>query len=120
NASYSAASPATQVLTVGGQTITFPLFPVNLPTNIYISPGATASSGLAVTYTSNNPSVATIVGNLVYIVGAGTASITASQAGNATWAAATPVSQSLNVGVQTITFPAIPAKLLNSPDFSPG
>ncbi len=120
NASYSAATPATQVLTVGGQTITFPLFPVNLPLNVYISPGATASSGLAVTYTSSNSSIATIVGNMVYIVDTGKVIITANQAGNATWTAATPVTQSLNVGVQTITFPGIPAKLLNSPDFSPG
>jgi hypothetical protein len=43
---------------------------------------ATASSGLAVSYTSSNPFVATVSGSTVHIVAAGTTSITASQAGN--------------------------------------
>ena len=120
NASYSPATSVTNVLTVGGQTITFPAFATNIPVNTYVSPGATASSGLTVTYTSSNTNVATIVGNLVYIVGTGTANITASQAGNASYNAATPVTNVLNVGFQTITFPAIPSVFLNTPDFAPG
>ncbi|GHT72660.1 hypothetical protein FACS189456_1780 [Bacteroidia bacterium] len=44
---------------------------------------AAASSGLGVTYTSNNTAVATISGNRLTIVGDGTATITASQSGNA-------------------------------------
>lgn len=60
-------------------------------------PGATASSGLAVTYTSSNPAVATIVGGLIHVVGVGTTIITASQAGNASYLAATDVNQNLIV-----------------------
>lgn len=43
---------------------------------------ATASSGLAVSFTSSNPSVATIDGSRLTITGAGNANITATQAGN--------------------------------------
>jgi len=58
---------------------------------------ATATSGLAVTYISSNTSVATISGSTVHIVGAGTTTITASQAGNSSYAAATPVTATLTV-----------------------
>lgn len=44
-----------------------------------------ASSGLPVTYTSSNTSVATVSGNTVTIIGEGTTTITASQAGNSTY-----------------------------------
>ncbi len=54
---------------------------------------ATASSGLAVTYVSNNPAVATVSGSTITIVGAGTANITASQAGNGNYNAAADVMQ---------------------------
>ncbi len=43
---------------------------------------ATTTEGLTLTWTSGNTSVATISGNTLSIVGAGTATITASQAGN--------------------------------------
>ena len=73
---------------------------------------ATASSGLAVSYASSNTAVATISGNTVTVVGAGSATITASQAGSANYDAATDASQTLTVGkaAQTITFGAIAAK----------
>ena len=64
---------------------------------------ATASSGLPVTYSSSNTSVATISGNTVTIVGVGTSTITASQAGDAN---NLPVSatQTLSVSLGTQTF----------------
>ena len=65
--------------------------------------GATASSGLAVTYTSSNTAVATVSGSTVTIVGVGTTTITASQAGDASYSAATPVTQSLVVNPKTLT-----------------
>ncbi|MBM3427434.1 MAG: hypothetical protein FJX95_01470, partial [Bacteroidetes bacterium] len=65
--------------------------------------GATASSGLAVTYTSSNTAVATISGSTVTIVGVGTTTITASQSGDASYSAATPVTQSLVVNAKTLT-----------------
>lgn len=66
----------------------------------------TSSSGLTVTYTSSNTSVATVAGNVVTIVGPGTTDIKASQAGDGTYAAATDVTQTLTVNKQsqTITF----------------
>jgi hypothetical protein len=64
---------------------------------------ATASSGLTVTYTSSNPAAATVSGNTVTIVGPGSTNITASQAGNGSWAAATPVAQTLTVNVKPLT-----------------
>ncbi|MGA9669085.1 MAG: hypothetical protein WBQ94_07755 [Terracidiphilus sp.] len=70
---------------------------------------ATATSGLPVSFASTTQSVCTVNGIRVTFVTAGTCSITASQAGNATYAAATPVSQSFTVNAagltaQTITF----------------
>ncbi|MFN7013053.1 MAG: Ig domain-containing protein, partial [Bacteroidia bacterium] len=64
---------------------------------------ATASdSGLTISYTSSNTNVATVdsSGN-VSIVGAGTATITASQAGNGTYCAASDVTQALTVNKAT-------------------
>ena len=59
---------------------------------------ATATSGLTVTYSSDNISVATVDSSgTVTIVGAGTAHILANQAGNALYGAAPQVSQTLTV-----------------------
>jgi hypothetical protein len=58
---------------------------------------ATASSGLAVSYTSSDLTVATIDGNTVTIIGLGTTTITASQEGNDNYHAADPVAQTLEV-----------------------
>jgi hypothetical protein len=58
---------------------------------------ATASSGLMVTFASATPSVCTVSGNIVTIIAVGTCSITATQAGNATYAAAVPVTQSFTI-----------------------
>jgi hypothetical protein len=63
---------------------------------------ATASSGLTVTFTSTTPSICTVSGNTVTIVAVGTCSITASQAGNSIYAAATPVTQSFTVVALTV------------------
>jgi hypothetical protein len=58
---------------------------------------ASASSGLTVTFTSNNISVCTVSGVNITIVGAGTCSITASQAGNASYAPAASITQTFLV-----------------------
>ncbi|OJJ19189.1 hypothetical protein BKI52_20470 [marine bacterium AO1-C] len=81
---------------------------------------ATASSGLGVTYASSNTSVATISGNTVTIVGAGTTTITASQAGDANYNAATDVPQTLTVNkaIQTITFGALGTKTFGDAAFT--
>jgi gliding motility-associated-like protein len=62
------------------------------------SAGATSDNNtIEITYSSNNPNVATIVNGKVHIVGVGTTDITASQAGNASYSAATPVKQNLTI-----------------------
>jgi hypothetical protein len=125
NAVFSPTTAVTQTLTVTGlsQTISFTAIPskvVNATPDF--NPGATATSGLAVVYTSSNTDVATIVNNNIHIVGYGTSVITASQTGNATYLAAPSVSQTLTVtGIpQTITFAALPAKSFGDADFAPG
>ena len=77
-------------------------------------------SGNAVTFQSDNLSVATVLGNTVTIVGAGTATITASQSGNTNYAAATDVIQTLTVNQasQTISFPALSTKAVGSAPFN--
>ena len=67
---------------------------------------ATASSGLPVSYSSSNTSVATINGNTVTIMGAGSTTITASQSGNASYNAATDVQQGLIVMPRALTIMA--------------
>jgi hypothetical protein len=80
---------------------------------------ATASSGLPVSYTSSNTSVAMVSGNTVTIVGAGTTTITASQTGNANYSAAAHVPQVLTVSKanQTITFNALADKFVGDAPF---
>ncbi|NBS55430.1 hypothetical protein EBT23_07760, partial [bacterium] len=59
----------------------------------------TTATGLTVSYTSSNPAVATVSGSTVTIVGPGSTTITASQAGDSNYNAATSVQQSLTVSV---------------------
>lgn len=81
---------------------------------------ATASSGLAVSYTSSDTGVATVSGSTVTIVGVGSTNITASQAGDETYAAATPVVQALTVNKadQTISISAPSYKLPTDDPFA--
>ncbi len=58
---------------------------------------ATSTSGAPVAFASGNPSVATVSGTTVTVVGVGTANIMAIQLGNGDYAAATPVVQQLVV-----------------------
>jgi len=68
--------------------------------------GAVASSGLPVTYSSSDTSVVVIDSSRIHITGAGTALITASQPGNSTYAAATPVTDTLIVSKAPLTITA--------------
>lgn len=70
---------------------------------------ATASSGLTVSYSSSNTAVATVSGNTVTILGAGSTTITASQAGDANYAAATTADQTLTVAVKNLTITGVVA-----------
>jgi hypothetical protein len=117
NSTYAAAAPVTQTFTVGGtaQTITFgPLSGKTLGTAPFAL-SATATSGLTVTFASNNTAVCTVSGVTVTLLTSGTCSITASQAGNSTYAAATTVTQTFTVSLiaQTITFGPLGSQALN-------
>jgi len=79
-----------------------------------------ASSGLPLSYSSSNTSVATVSGSVVTIVGAGSTTITASQSGNSSFNSATSVSQALTVNKvgQTISFTTLPAKTYGDSAFA--
>ena len=87
------------------QTISFPLtIPVNYG-DAPITLSATATSGLPVTYTSSNTSIATVdnATGIMTILAAGNVTITANQAGDATYAVAPSFAQNLFVNPITLT-----------------
>lgn len=92
------------------QTITF----TALTDVVYGAPSfdltATASSGLAVAYSSSDENVATISGSTVTIHNAGTTIITATQSGDLTYDSAEPVSQPLNVLPKELTIASASAQ----------
>jgi len=107
SAGTSTASAATSSVTpIGSQSITFAALPSVTYGSADIGPGATSSASLVVSYASSVPSVATIVDGKIHVMGVGTTTITASQVGNASYAAATPVSQSLAVTSAPLTITA--------------
>lgn len=124
SSSWNPAPDVNQVLTINkaSQTITFNALPTKLVSDPPFTISATASSGLPVSFVSGNISVATVSGNTITIVGAGTAVITAKQNGDADhYAAAPDVPQTLVVNTklsQTITFNALPTKLVSDPPFT--
>ena len=101
----------TRTLTVNKktQTITFEALPEKTYGDAPFNLAETSSAGLPISYKSTDKSVATVIGNTVTIIGAGTTEIIASQEGNSTHYAATPVSQKLTVNKtpQVITFAPI-------------
>ena len=93
----TASASATLTVNQASQTISFtpPASPVTYgvsPINLAVSAG---SSGNPVTFTVSGP--ATLSGNTLTITGAGTVRVTANQAGNANYAAATSVTQTIVV-----------------------
>jgi len=96
---WKTAVSVKKVLVIGkrSQTIDFAAFSGHAVGEPDFSPGATATSGLTVTYASASPAVATIVAGKIHLVGQGAAVITARQAGNTLWAAAAEVTQILTV-----------------------
>jgi len=79
------------------QTITFPSFGRQLLGDTLLTPGASASSGLVLSYSSSDPSVADFSNNSLILKKVGTTLITASQAGNVDYYPASDVSQTLTV-----------------------
>ena len=102
------------------QTITFPAIPTKHPADAPFALAAASDSGLAVSYAvTSGP--ATVSGNTVTLTGtAGSVTIQATQVGNGTYSAATPISQTFAVSAltaQTITFPPLSNGSANDPPF---
>jgi photosystem II stability/assembly factor-like uncharacterized protein len=108
NTSYNPALTVQKTLVVNkaDQVVTFH----DLQAMRYGAPAFTltaiSSSSLPVSYKSSNPSVATIAGNTVTIMGVGSTVITASQPGNGSYKPALSVQKSLvvNKADQVVTF----------------
>ena len=130
----AAATSGNVVLAVGGvasnglaftvpgtaQSITFDKIPDQIFGILPFAIPAKASSGLPVSFASTTPAVCTVSGSTLNIVAAGVCSITASQAGNASYLPATPVSQSFTVtqASQTITFGSVGSVTVGTSPFS--
>jgi hypothetical protein len=122
NANYAAATPVSQSfqVTPASQTITFGALSNRAFGSAPFAVAATASSGLAVSFNSQTTKVCGVSGTTVTLLATGACTIQATQAGNANWAAATPVNQSFQVtqGSQTITFGALSNQTLGTPPFT--
>ena len=97
---YSLTQPGiTATITKADQTITFNALP-SLDTNtttVDLNLYASATSGLAVTYTSSNSLVASVSGNILTVIGAGATTLTATQAGNENYNPSGNAIQNINV-----------------------
>lgn len=86
--SFGTSGPATISFAIakGNQTITgFADQTKYLSSPAFTLPSSTDVANLPVTYSSSNPSVATVSGNTVTIVGVGSTTITATEGGNNDW-----------------------------------
>ena len=94
--------------TILAQTITFPAPIGEVYGSADVSANATSTnSTIPITYTSSNTAVATVsASGTIHIIGVGSTQITASQAGNASYSAATPVIQTFTVTPAALTITA--------------
>ncbi len=112
NAAYSGAtgfdvsSDNSHTLTVGksSQTITFGALAGKTYGDPDFTVSATASSGLAVSFSSVTTGICTVNGAVVHIVANGTCTVRASQAGDTNWSAAPNVDQGFTVGKKAATW----------------
>lgn len=95
-ASYQTFGSYNITVNPAAQTIAFGTIPTQAP-GVPLALTATASSNLPVSYTSSTTSICTVSGNIATFLQPGICTITASQAGNANYLAATPVAQTFSV-----------------------
>jgi len=97
DSNYDPAPQVTESVTAqkASQSITFPVVPDKAIGAPDFDPGATASSGLAVSYTASG--TCSIVAGLVHLNGVGTCTVTASQPGDANYAPALSVSRTFTI-----------------------
>jgi hypothetical protein len=110
NTTYSAATQVTASIVVNQATQTISFSPTT-PVTYGVSPitlSATATSGLGVTY-SVVSGPGTISGSTLTVTGAGTIVVTANQAGNTNYSAATQVTKSIVVNQSALTVTVNPA-----------
>ncbi|RZJ27259.1 MAG: hypothetical protein EON85_11590, partial [Brevundimonas sp.] len=94
---YSGSQAYSVTIGQTAQTISFPAL-ANAPLSASpLSLSATASSGLTVAFGSSTTTVCTVSGTALTLLQTGTCTITASQAGDAGYTAAAPVSRSFTV-----------------------
>jgi uncharacterized delta-60 repeat protein len=94
------------------QTITFnEIAPVTYSPNQTVMLEATTTSGLVVSFQSDNEEVATISGNTLTILSVGDVMITATAGGNATYADANPVAHTLTINKATQIIDFHPASI---------
>ncbi|MEZ4714093.1 MAG: multicopper oxidase domain-containing protein [Caldilineaceae bacterium] len=100
------------------QTITFGALANKTFGDADFNVSATASSGLPVSFVASGN--CTVSGTLVHLTGAGSCTITASQAGNSSYQAAPNVAQSFTIAQasQSITFNPLANKTIADPDFT--
>jgi Zn-dependent metalloprotease len=104
------------VIPKGTQTLVF----TTLPDRTFGEPDfgvtATSSAGLPVTYTATGN--CTVTGATVHLTGAGTCAITAAQAGNVAYTAASlTMSFAIDKGSQSIAFASLPKRTVGDADF---
>ncbi len=89
------------------QTLFFPILGNRIYGTTDYDPGAVSSNAsIPITYTSSNLAVATIVTGKIHVVGAGTTTITAKQAGNISYLDAADVSSQLTITKAPLTIKA--------------
>lgn len=94
------------VYTKNTQTITFSTLAAKTYGDANFNLSATASSNLPVTYTSSDQTIATISGEVITILKAGSVTITAHQSGSNFYLPAPDASQTLTIGKAAITVTA--------------
>ena len=87
DANYAGGATNALVIAQAGQTVAFGALPLCVVGDAPFTLTALASSGLPVSYVSSDPSVASVTGNTVSILSAGSSTITASQSGNGNYLA---------------------------------
>ena len=111
NSAYVAAPNVDQSFAVAraSQTITFGAIAGQPAGGAPMALAATASSGLAVAFSSVTPAVCTVTGATVTLLATGTCTVRAAQTGNGNYAVAANVDQTFGIaaGAQTIAFTAL-------------
>lgn len=100
---YEGSATGTLSIAKASQTISFPAIPNKLTTDTVTLTATGGASGEPVTYVVSSGPAVLGAGNVLSFTGAGTVSVTASQAGNANYEAAPSVMQSISVSKATAT-----------------